>query len=87
MTNRLEQLRQSLSSFLNLRAALLRQVRSGASAATDWYALIELMPAVERQRKLDPTSWQFDELAQLARVAGLSSGVIDRVQQPASILF
>ena len=76
----MEQFTQTLQSYLNLREALLRELTTKPAMDFSWYAAIDMAPNVRRRRQTDPTTWRFDELAQLARVMGVSDRAVHSVK-------
>lgn len=76
----MERLTKTIQSYLNLREALLRQLRTKPPTGYSWYTLINLTPNTRCLRQADPTTWRFDELIQLAKVTGTSDQAIHAVK-------
>ncbi len=76
----MEQLSQTLQSYLNLREALLRKLTTKPSMGFSWYIAIGMSPNTRRRRQLDPATWRFDELIQLAKATGTADGAIHNVK-------
>ena len=82
----MEQLNQALQSYLNLRDALLHRLRQSPQSDGDLFDALDMTTAIRRRRLFDPGSWRFDELAQLAEVAGLSGRIIGVLQVQLALL-
>lgn len=76
----MEDLTQTLQSYLHLREALLRKLTTKSTMDFSCYTAIDMAPSVRRRRQADPTTWRFDELAQLARVVGVSDRAVHSVK-------
>ncbi|WP_019991127.1 hypothetical protein [Rudanella lutea] len=80
-------LKQQISSFLYLRASILRAIAYGDLSGAEIMAIAQINPGSLTLRRQNPDLWTIDELGRLSVALGHEATTLKAIRQLASLLM